>query len=70
MIALYGKRKKPVKICRMENGVVYLTEEPPGSGSFYLPLVEGGKNVEEFEIVEERQVMLNDMDAVKRIYTR
>ena len=50
--------------------MVYLTEEPPGSGSFYLPLVEGGKNVEEFEIVEERQVMLNDMDAVKRIYTR
>jgi hypothetical protein len=25
-----------------------------------LPLVEDGKNVEEFEIVEERQVMLND----------
>jgi hypothetical protein len=30
--------------------------------SFYLPLVEDGKNVEEFEIVEERQVMLNDME--------
>jgi hypothetical protein len=35
---------------------------PPGSGSFYLPLVEDGKNVEEFEIVEERQVTLNDME--------
>lgn len=46
----------------MENNVVYLTEEPPGSGSFYLPLVEGGKNVEEFEIVGERQVTLNDME--------
>lgn len=54
MIALRGKRKKPVKICRMENNVVYLTEEPPGSGSFYLPLVEDGKNVEEFEIVGEQ----------------
>jgi hypothetical protein len=47
-------RRLFVKICRMENGVVYLTEEPPGSGSFYLPLVEGGKNVEEFEIVGEQ----------------
>jgi hypothetical protein len=46
----------------MENNVVYLTEEPPGSGSFYLPLLEDGKNVEEFEIVGERQVTLNDME--------
>ena len=53
---------QPVKICRMENNVVYLTEEPPGSGSFYLPLLEDGKNVEEFEIVGERQVVLNDME--------
>lgn len=28
MIALRGKRKKPVKICRMENNVVYLIESP------------------------------------------
>lgn len=61
-LALYGKRKKLVKIHRIENGVVYLTEEPLGSGMFYLPLVEDGKNVEEFEIVEERQVTLNDME--------
>ena len=47
-------RRLFVKICRMENNVVYLTEEPPGSGSFYLPLVEDGKNVEEFEIVGEQ----------------
>jgi hypothetical protein len=46
----------------MENGVVYLTEEPPGSGMFYLPLVENGKNVEEFEIVGERQLSLTGGD--------
>ena len=58
MLARWGKKKALVKIHRMENGVVYLTEEPPGSGMFYLPLVENGKNVEEFEIVGERQLSL------------
>ncbi len=53
MLALWGKRKKLVKIHRMENGIAYLIEEPPGSGSFYLPLVKDGENVEEFEIVEK-----------------
>jgi hypothetical protein len=42
MIALRGKRKKPVKICRMENNVVYLTEEPPGSG-IVLSAAGGGR---------------------------
>ena len=32
-------------------------EEPPGSGSFYLPLVEDGKYVEEFEIVVGEEQM-------------
>ena len=54
MLARWGRKKALVKIHRMENNVVYLIEEPPGSGSFYLPLVEGGKNVEEFEIVGEQ----------------
>lgn len=56
MLAYQGKHKKLVKVHRMENGVVYLTEEPPGSGMFYLPLVENGKNVEEFEILEQEQM--------------
>lgn len=58
MLARWGKKKALVKIHRMENNVVYLTEEPPGSGMFYLRLVEGGKNVEKFEIVKERQLSL------------
>ncbi|MFA7186519.1 MAG: hypothetical protein WC082_16580 [Victivallales bacterium] len=58
MLAYQGKHKKLVKVHRMENGVVYLTEEPPGSGMFYLPLVENGKNVEEFEILEQEQMSL------------
>ena len=33
-------------------------EKPPGSGSFYLPLVENGKNVEEFEIVKQEQMSI------------
>jgi hypothetical protein len=56
VLALRGKRKKLVRIARMENGVVYLTEEPPGSGTYYLPLVENGKNVEEFELLKEEQL--------------
>jgi hypothetical protein len=54
MLARWGRKKALVKIHRMENKVAYLIEEPPGSGSFYLPLVEGGKNLEEFEIVGEQ----------------
>ncbi len=40
----------------MENGIIYLTEEPPGSGILKLPLVENGKNVEKFELLEEDQL--------------
>lgn len=58
MLALRGKGKKLVDIKRIENGVVYLTEEPPGSGIIRLPLVEDGKNVEKFEMLEEEQISL------------
>lgn len=58
MLALRGKRKKLVRIVRIENGIVYLTEEPPDSGIYRLPLVIDGKNVEEFKIVEEEQLSM------------
>jgi len=58
VIALRGKHKKPVKIHRMENGAIYLIEEPPGSGMYYLPLVKNGKNVDVFEIVRDEQLVL------------
>ena len=58
MLALQGKRKKLVKVHRSENSVVYLIEEPPDSGMFYLPLVQDGKNVEEFEILQQEQMSL------------
>lgn len=61
MLALRGKRKKLVKILRMENGVVYLTEEPLGSGIKRLPLVMDGKNVEEFELLEAQQISMFDL---------
>jgi len=64
MLALQGKRKKLVKICRIENGVVYLTEEPPGSRKCYLPLVQDGQNVEEFEILRQEQLnLLNGLEV-------
>ena len=55
MLALQGKRKTLVKIHRMENGVVCLTEIPPDSGNYFLPLIENGANVEVFEIVGGQQ---------------
>ena len=55
MLALQGKRKKLVKIHRSENGVVILTEQPPDSGNYFLPLIENGVNVEQFELVEQEQ---------------
>lgn len=55
MLALQGKRKRLVKIHRMEANVVILTEQPPGSGMYYLPLIENGANVEVFEIVGGQQ---------------
>lgn len=55
MLALQGKRKTLVKIHRMERGVVYLTEIPPESGNYYLPLVKDGANVDTFEILRQEQ---------------
>lgn len=55
MLALQGKRKKLVKVHRMENGVVIMTEQPPDSGMYYLPLIQDGVNVETFEAAEEQQ---------------
>ena len=55
MLALQGKRKKLVKIHRMERGIVFLTEIPPESGMFYLPLVQDGANVDTFEILRQEQ---------------
>ena len=58
MLAIQGKRKTLVKIHRMENGVVCLTEIPPDSGNYFLPLIENGGNVEQFEVLEQEQQRL------------
>lgn len=56
MLALRGKQKKLVKITRMEKQMICVTEEPPGSGTMRMPLIENGKNVEKFEILQEEQM--------------
>jgi len=58
MLAHWGKGKTLVRIYNMENGIVYCIESPPDSGRYYLPLVEDGRNVEEYEILRHKQLNL------------
>ena len=46
------KRKCVVKVEREENGVIYAYSLPGEPGSWYFPLVEDGKNVEPYKILE------------------
>lgn len=59
MLAYWGKKRKLVKIQRIENGVVYAYSIVGESeGSWYFPLVENGKNVEKFKLAESEQLSL------------
>lgn len=59
MLALWGNKRKLVRVEHIENGTVYSyygTGED--EGKLFLPLVENGKNVESFEIVKNEQLSL------------
>ena len=48
------KRKRIVNVQRMENGVVIAYSLPGEDGSWYFPLIQGGKNVERYELIDEQ----------------
>lgn len=52
------KRKCVVKVEREENGVIYAYSLPGEPGSWYFPLVEDGKNVEPYKILEAEQMSM------------
>ena len=60
MLAYWGKKKELVEIVNIENGVIYAIYYITGKhkGNLCLPLVENGKNVENFEIVENEQLSM------------
>ena len=49
------KRKRIVNVEREENGVIIAYSLPENSGSWYFPLIENGKNVDRYEILEGEQ---------------
>ena len=54
MLAYVGKSKKLVKVLKTtETGAVVLYEPADEPGKIYMPLIENGKNVENFEFMEE-----------------
>jgi hypothetical protein len=59
VLAYWGRKKKLVRILSIRDETVYSyygTGED--SGKLFLPLVVDGKNVEEFEIVENEQLSM------------
>ncbi|WP_034639636.1 hypothetical protein, partial [Desulfofalx alkaliphila] len=57
MLAYRGKRRQLVRILRQTStGAVAQYEPVEEPGNRYMPLIENGKNVERFELVEERQL--------------
>lgn len=60
LLAYMGKKKKLVRILTMtETGAVAQYEFLNEPGNVYIPLIEEGRNVEEFEIIGE-QISLFD----------
>ena len=58
MLILFGKRKKLAKVTSwaFQNIAIAQMEMPPGSGMIYMPLIENGRNVEEWK--EEKQLSM------------
>ena len=52
------KRKRIVNVENEENGVIYAYSLPNEPGKWYFPLVEGGRNVESYEILETEQTSM------------
>ena len=51
-------RKRVVNIEREENGVIIAYSLPDDSMNWFFPLIENGKNVEPYEILEENKKVL------------
>ncbi len=59
MLAYWGKKRRLVKIQKIKNGVIYAYSiVGEHEGNWYFPLVEKGRNVEEFELVENEQLSI------------
>lgn len=66
MLAYRGKKKQLVNILSFtETGAVKQYEPYDQPGNRFMPLVENGMNVEKFEIVENEQMSLFDVDLTK-----
>lgn len=64
MLAYWGKKRKLIKILRLtETGAVAQYEPVDEPGMIFAPLIENGKNVEEFEIIKNEQLSLFDMEG-------
>ena len=58
MQAYDKKRKRIVNVEREENGVVIAYSLPEEPGIWYFPLIENGKNVEPYEIMQNEQMSM------------
>lgn len=56
------KRKRIVNIERMEGEAIVAYSLPKEPGSWYFPLIENGKNVDPYEILDYEQI---DMFGVR-----
>lgn len=63
LLAYRGKKKQLVNILSFtETGAVKQYEPYDQPGNRFMPLVENEKNVEEFRIIENKQMSLFDVD--------
>ncbi len=49
-MVLWGKNRRRAKVTGLYKGAISRIEMPPGSGTEYAPLIENGRNVEEYVI--------------------
>lgn len=52
------KRKQIVNIERERNGVIIAYSLPEEPGRWFFPLIENGKNVEPYEIIQNEQITM------------
>ena len=61
MLAYRGSKKKLVNILSFtETGAIKQYEPYDQPGNRFMPLIENGKNVEKFEIIENKQICMFD----------
>ena len=56
-------RKRIVNVERSEGNVIIAYSLPEQPGEWYFPLIENGKNVEPFEIIEHEQIRMFRMEV-------